>query len=116
MRRICLSVCEPKKGGKMSGKENILKRIRSVCPGAEISKTDYSDLTVLLLKDRDFPDGDDVCIGSLHCVAKIPVLNDPEEDRGSVVVIAEDGSAYLVRILSEAGGCIYTRSQIKLEI
>ena len=107
LRSICFDPMIRKRGSAMNDIDGVIKRIKAAYPGADTAAAVRSDLTVMLLKSRDFPDGDDVCIGALPCVAKIPLNNDGRR----VIVISAEGRAYLVKTVSEAGDCIYTRSQ-----
>lgn len=90
----------------MVDSENIFDKIKAACPEASPSASRRCNFTVMLLKSRDFPDGDDVCIRRLDCVAKIPKTGSCD----SAIVITSDNKAFSVNILSETEDCIYTRT------
>ena len=87
----------------MFSKKELLSLIEGVLPGAKVKDLVPGEFTAMIFRERDYPDGDDVCKMLLRCVAR---FSDPAAP-GRLFVVSEDRSVYSLIPVSESAGILY---------
>lgn len=83
-------------------REKISKKI----PGSVITDFMPGDFTAMVFRDRDYPDGDDVCRMLLRCSASFSLRTDA---RDLFCVLSQKGEVYSLLPISESAGILYSK-------
>ena len=91
----------------MFTEEQLREKINEKLPGAKVSDFVAEEVTAMVFRDRDYPDGDDVCRMILRCDATFN-LRSPFGEH--FCVLLKSGEVYSIVPITESAGTIYSRS------
>lgn len=87
--------------------ENQLReKIRTLLPGSEVYDFMTGEFTAMVFRDRDYPDGDDVCKMFIRCAAS---FNIKAKGRDLFCVLSQNDEVYSLIPLSESAGILYSK-------
>ncbi|MBO4261538.1 MAG: hypothetical protein J5921_02850 [Clostridia bacterium] len=90
----------------MLSEKQLREKINNKLPGSVISDFVPGDFTAMVFRDRDYPDGDDVCKMLLRAAAS---FNLKTGARTLFCVLTHAGEVYSLLPLSESAGILYSK-------
>ena len=91
----------------MLSEKQLCEKINDKLPGSVISDFVPGDFTAMVFRDRDYPDGDDVCRMFLRAAAS---FNLKTGSRKIFCVLTQGGEIYSLLPISESAGILYSKS------
>lgn len=90
----------------MLSEKQLREKINEKLPGSTVSDFVPGDFTAMVFRDRDYPDGDDVCRMFLRCRASFSLRSGA---RNIFCVLTCEGEIYSIQPISESAGILYTK-------
>ena len=90
----------------MFSDEQLREKISEKLPGASVSDYVSGEFTAMVFRDRDYPDGDDICRMFLRCVA---TFNLKYSFQDLFCVLTQSGQIYSIVPITESAGTIYSK-------